>query len=159
MKDSVHDFLQVLTVLFFFLFLIEYFNSSFIFNCEIANRIYTKALRDQFKQIANDLSEPIKDGVYSSLGGPCYETVTELRGLAQLGADCAGMSTAHEALVASYCGMKVLAVALITNKAVLDYDSEDYPNHEEVIETANKRAVVVEKLIIEFVERVSQKEN
>jgi purine-nucleoside phosphorylase len=56
--------------------------------------------------------------------------------------------------VASYCGMKVLAVALITNKAVLDYDSEDFPNHEEVIETANQRAVVVEKLIIEFVERI-----
>jgi len=33
------------------------------------------------------------------------------------------MSTAHEALVASYCGLSVLAVALITNKAVLEYDS------------------------------------
>ena len=51
--------------------------------------------------------------------------------------------------------MKVLAVALITNKAVLDYDSEEFPNHEEVIETANQRAVVVEKLIIEFVERIN----
>jgi purine-nucleoside phosphorylase len=62
----------------------------------LANRIYTKEYRDLFKNISNDLNEPIKDGVYSSLGGPCYETVTELRGLAQLGADCAGMSTAHE---------------------------------------------------------------
>jgi len=119
------------------------------------NRIYTKAYRDIFKKIALDLNESIKDGVYSSLGGPCYETVTELRGLAQLGADAVGMSTAHEALVSSYCGLKVLAVALITNKAVLDYDSEEFPNHEEVIETANKRAMVVEKLIIEFVERIS----
>ena len=57
--------------------------------------------------------------------------------------------------MSSYCGLKVLAVALITNKAVLDYDSEEFPNHEEVIETANKRAMVVEKLIIEFVERIS----
>jgi len=121
-----------------------------------ANRIYTKAYRDVFKQLAQDLNEEIKDGVYSSLGGPCYETVTELRGLAQLGADCVGMSTAHEALVASYCGLKVLAVALITNKAVLEYDSENYPNHEEVIETANRRAIVVEKLIIELVQRISK---
>ena len=47
---------------------------------------------------AKDLNEEIQDGVYSSLGGPCYETVTELRGLAQLGADCVGMSTAHEVI-------------------------------------------------------------
>ena len=72
----------------------------------------------------------------------------------QLGADAVGMSTAHEALVASYCGLKVLAVALITNKAVLEYDSEDYPNHKEVIEIANKRAVDIEGLIIEFVSRI-----
>ena len=88
------------------------------------------------------------------LGGPCYETVSELRGLAQLGADSVGMSTAHEALVASYCGLQVLAIALITNKAVLDYDSDDFPNHKEVIEIANKRAVDIECLIIEFISKI-----
>lgn len=119
-----------------------------------ANRIYTKSYRDVFNKIAEDMSIPIKAGVYSSLGGPCYETVSELRGLAQLGADSVGMSTAHEALVASYCGLKVLAVALITNKAVLEYDSEDFPNHSEVIEIANKRAIDIETLIIEFIKRI-----
>lgn len=119
-----------------------------------ANRIYTKGYRDVFNKISDDLTIPIKAGVYSSLGGPCYETVSELRGLAQLGADSVGMSTAHEALVASYCGLKVLAVALITNKAVLEYDSEDFPNHSEVIEIANKRAIDIETLIIEFIKRI-----
>lgn len=119
-----------------------------------ANRIYTKSYRDVFHKIADDLTIPIKTGVYSSLGGPCYETVSELRGLSQLGADSVGMSTAHEALVASYCGLKVLAIALITNKAVLEYDSEDFPNHSEVIEIANKRAIDIETLIIEFIKRI-----
>lgn len=119
-----------------------------------ANRIYTRDYRNIFSQIAEEKDILIKSGVYSSLGGPCYETVSELRGLLQLGADAVGMSTAHEALVASYCGLKVLAVALITNKAVLEYDSEDYPNHKEVIEIANKRAVDIEGLIIEFVSRI-----
>lgn len=96
----------------------------------------------------------LRQGVYSSLGGPCYETVSELRGLLQLGADAVGMSTAHEALVASYCGLKVLAIALITNKAVIEYDSENYPNHEEVIDTANKRAKDLEDLVMEFVSRL-----
>ena len=54
--------------------------------------------------------------------------------------------------MSSYCGLKVLAVALITNKAVLDYDSEDFPNHEEVIETANKKAMLMENLIIKFIQ-------
>ena len=120
-----------------------------------ANRIYTKQLRDVFQKVADQQNIPIKSGVYSSLGGPCYETVSELRGLAQLGADSVGMSTAHEALVASYCGLKVLAVALITNKAVLDYDSEEFPNHVEVIEIANKRAKDIESLIIQFISEVT----
>ena len=71
-----------------------------------------------------------------------------------MGADAVGMSTAHEALVASYCGLKVLGIALITNKAVIEYDSENYPNHEEVIETANRRAKDLEELVSEFVKRV-----
>lgn len=121
-----------------------------------ANRIYTKKFRDVFQTIADKQNISIKSGVYSSLGGPCYETVSELRGLAQLGADSVGMSTAHEALVASYCGLNVLAVALITNKAVLEYDSEDFPNHTEVIDIANKRAQDIENLIIEFVYEISQ---
>lgn len=124
-----------------------------------ANRIYTKSFRDIFQKISADQKIDIKNGVYSSLGGPCYETVSELRGLSQLGADAVGMSTAHEALVASYCGLKVLAVALITNKAVLEYDSEDFPNHKEVVEIANKRAVDIESLIIEFISRIGSETN
>jgi purine nucleoside phosphorylase len=41
-----------------------------------------------------------------------------------------------------------------TNKAILDYDSEEFTTHEEVIEIGKKRAEVVEKLISEFVKRV-----
>ncbi len=118
------------------------------------NRIYTRGLRELFRLIGQEKEVELKEGVYSSLGGPCYETVSELRGLLLLGADSVGMSTAHEALVASYCGMQVLALALITNKAVIDYDSDFYPNHEEVIETANQRAQVLEELVTEFTKRV-----
>lgn len=119
------------------------------------SKIYTRALRDRFKKIATDKHIEIKEGVYSSLGGPCYETVSEVRGLLMLGADAVGMSTAHEALVASYCGMKVLAVALITNVSIIDYDVEEVANHEEVIDTANKSAYYMETLITEFVKNAT----
>ncbi len=118
------------------------------------NRIYTKSYRDLFEKVAKDQNVLVKVGVHSSFGGPNYETVSELRCLAALGADSAGMSTTHEALVASYCGLKTLAIALITNKAVLEYDSDEFPNHLEVLEIAEKRAKVVEGLVVEFISRL-----
>ena len=123
------------------------------------NRIYTKALREIFHNCAKEKNILIKEGVYSSLGGPCYETVSELRGLLMLGADSVGMSTAHEALVASYCGLQVLAIALITNKAIIEYDSDNFPNHEEVIEVANKRAKDLEYLVSELVTKIDSNKN
>lgn len=50
----------------------------------------------------------------------------------------------------------MLGVALITNKAIFDYDSEDGPSHDEVISIANKRAAIVESLITEFVHKISK---
>lgn len=107
------------------------------------NKIYSKSHRDLFNAIAKEKNIVVKNGIHSSFGGPNYETVSELRCLASLGADSAGMSTTHEALVANYCGLKILALALITNKAVLEYDSEEFPNHLEVLEIAAKRAGVI----------------
>ena len=121
------------------------------------NRLYKKSLRDLFRQCAQELNVDVKEGVYSSFGGPNYESVTELRALLMFGVDSVGMSVAHEALVAGHAGMEVFALSLITNKAVLDYDSEEQANHEEVIETANKRAKDIEELVMLFVKKITEK--
>ncbi|KAI9761201.1 MAG: hypothetical protein M1840_002001 [Geoglossum simile] len=62
----------------------------------------------------------IHEGVYAFVGGPSYETRAECRLLRFLGADLVGMSTVPEIIVARHSGLRVLALSLVTNIAVLD---------------------------------------
>jgi purine-nucleoside phosphorylase len=118
------------------------------------NRLYKKSLREIFKQTGAELNVELKEGIYISYGGPSYETVSEIRAFRMMGADAVGMSTAHEAIVAGHCGMNVFALALITNKAVHEYDSEVQANHEEVVFVANQKAKTIEDLVINFVGKI-----
>jgi len=62
----------------------------------------------------------LHEGVYVYVGGPSYETRAECRMLRLLGADVVGMSTVPEVIVARHCGLRVLAMSLVTNNAVLE---------------------------------------
>ena len=53
--------------------------------------------------------------------------------LFQIGADAVGMSTVPETVVASWCGMVVLGISLITNICILDPESSEEPTAEEVV--------------------------
>lgn len=81
---------------------------------------------------------PLVRGVYAGLLGPAYETPSEIRMLAWVGADAVGMSTVAEALAARASGMKVAGISCITNYAA--GITNDVPNHEEVIEVGRRAA-------------------
>lgn len=66
------------------------------------------------------------------------------------------MSTVHEVIVARHSGIRVFALSLISNKAVMDYTSEEKANHEEVLETGEQRAQQLVKLVSTLVSRISQ---
>ncbi len=70
-------------------------------------------------------------GVYLATSGPTYETRAEYRMQRIFGADVVGMSTAPEVRVANRCGMRVLALSMVSN--VARPDCPEPANHDEVL--------------------------
>lgn len=86
-------------------------------------------------------------GTYCMVSGPSYETCAEAQMLLRSGADCVGMSTVPEVVVARHSGMAVLGLSLITNKVRLPGDTGEPASHEEVLETVQERSTQIEKLV------------
>nr|XP_005603240.1 purine nucleoside phosphorylase isoform X1 [Equus caballus] len=89
----------------------------------------------------------LQEGTYVMVAGPNFETVAECRLLQKLGADAVGSSTVPEVIVARHCGLRVFGFSLITNKVVMDYESLEKANHEEVLEAGRQAAQKLEKFV------------
>ncbi|KAL2918235.1 Purine nucleoside phosphorylase [Polyrhizophydium stewartii] len=64
--------------------------------------------------------ECLREGTYVFVTGPSFETRAEARFLRDyVKADCVGMSTVPEVVVAKHCGLRVLGISLITNKVAV----------------------------------------
>ena len=113
---------------------------------------YTPALRRLADEVAAAQGVALRHGVYLGYMGPSYETPAEIRAFRVLGADAVGMSTVPEVIVASHCGLPVLAISLVTNMAAGVLEKKLDEN--EVIETAAARAKVLERLVTGIVERL-----
>mmetsp|Transcript_10951 Transcript_10951/g.20408 ORF Transcript_10951/g.20408 Transcript_10951/m.20408 type:complete len:304 (-) Transcript_10951:214-1125(-) len=97
-----------------------------------------------------EISKLMRTGNYTQVSGPNYESRGEIKMLRIVGADAVGMSTVPEVLVAVGCGMKVLALCMITNIAVLPGDDLPPANHAEVIDVVNDRTKDVQSLVSRF---------
>ncbi len=76
---------------------------------------YDPELRSLAKRLASSCKLRVQEGVYAFQVGPHFETPAEIRFLRMSGADAAGMSTVTEAITAAHCGIRTLAISLITN--------------------------------------------
>ena len=76
---------------------------------------YDPELRRLARQAATEQRLPLHEGVYVAVTGPNLETRAEYRMLRQLGADVVGMSMVPEVLVARHCGIRVLAVTVVSD--------------------------------------------
>jgi purine-nucleoside phosphorylase len=97
---------------------------------------YDPKLRRLACRAARRLKIKCSEGVYAALLGPSFETPAEIRALRLLGADAVGMSTVPEVIAARQMGLRVMAVALITNRAA---GLSPRPlSHEEVLEAGRQ---------------------
>lgn len=110
---------------------------------------YSKAMMAKAKEIANIMSLEIHDGVYLGLQGPTFETLAEYRMVKALGADCVGMSTVPEVIVARHMDMECFGLSVITDMG--DEENIDEVNHEEVLKAAKAAEPVVRTLIKELI--------
>jgi purine-nucleoside phosphorylase len=76
----------------------------------------------------------VRQGIYASVTGPCYETPAEIRALRACGADAVGMSTTREIQAGFDLGLECAAVSCITNRAA--GLSKGIIDHEEVLANA-----------------------
>ncbi|CAF0910690.1 unnamed protein product [Brachionus calyciflorus] len=118
--------------------------------------IYDKKLRQILHDCGKELNLDLREGVYGTISGPSYETVTDSLFYLRNGADCVGMSTSHEATVACYCGIKVVAFSIITDKVAIEYDAEDGSDHNEIVKIAKLKAKDAEKLVSNFIQKLNQ---
>lgn len=79
---------------------------------------YDLELRRLAIQAANEQRLPLHEGVYVAVAGPNLETRAEYRMLRQIGADVVGMSMVPEVLVARHCGLRVLAVTVVSDACI-----------------------------------------
>ncbi len=100
------------------------------------SQAYDPELRRAARRAAKQLRIRCFEGVYAGLLGPSFETPAEIRALQRLGADAVGMSTVPEVIAARQMGVRVMAVASITNRAA--GLSRQPLSHEEVLEAGQK---------------------
>ncbi|KAJ1564141.1 hypothetical protein HK405_015714, partial [Cladochytrium tenue] len=119
----------------------------------------------------------MREGTYAFVAGPSFESRAEARFLQANGADCVGMSTVPEVVVARHAGLRVLGLSLVTNRVDRSHGrsaraavglppapGEDakvvagdeaagiVANHEEVLAAGAARSVDMQRLVRKIVE-------
>lgn len=110
---------------------------------------YSAIMIAKVKEIAIAQNIEVFDGVYMGLQGPTFETLHEYKMVKVLGADCVGMSTVPEVIVARHMDLETFGISVIT-----DIGSEEHLEnitHEEVLKAANAAEPKVRQLIKELI--------
>src|SRR5262249_47306269 len=79
---------------------------------------YDPVLRERFAVAAGETGgRKTSEAVFMWFPGPSFETPAEINAARALGADLVGMTTVPDVIIARSIGLRVLAVAMVTNYA------------------------------------------
>lgn len=112
---------------------------------------YSQKMIAQAKDIAEKFNIEVFDGIYLGLQGPTFETLAEYKMVKILGADCVGMSTVPEVIVARHMDLETFGISVITDMG--NEESIESITHEEVLEAAKKAEPNVRLLIKELIKQ------
>lgn len=113
---------------------------------------YSKNMIAKAKELAKKLNIEVKDGIYLGLQGPTFETLAEYKMVKNIGADCVGMSTVPEVIVARHMEMETFGLSVITDMG--NEENIETISHDEVLEAAKsaepKVRLLIRELILEY---------
>lgn len=116
---------------------------------------YDPELCDEVRAAAIEHRIALREGVYGGFLGPAFETPSEVRMAARLGADAVGMSTVPEVITARAMGVRCFGVSCITNSGA---GISPVPlSHIEVIETTDRIAETFQSLVLAALARVADR--
>lgn len=105
-----------------------------------------------FESVAVERGIVVRRAILVAVAGPNLETAAEYRYLRRIGADVVGMSMVPEAIVAVHCGMRVLALSVVTD--LCPADNLQPANIAEIIQTAERAEPKLRELVTEYLRRL-----
>ena len=110
---------------------------------------YNLQLRKKIQKVSKKSKIKLNEGIYAMYSGPNFEPPAEINALKILGCDVVGMSTVPEVIIANHCGIKTLAISVVTNYAA--GLSKKKLSHKETLSEAKKAEKNIIKLIKNFI--------
>ncbi len=110
---------------------------------------YNRKLIAKAKQIAQELNIEVRQGVYYGLQGPTFETLAEYKMVKIVGADCVGMSTVPEVIVARHMDLDCFGISIISD--IGSEEEMENISHEEVLKAVKIAEPKARKLIKELI--------
>ena len=114
---------------------------------------YDRDLISLAKSTALELGIPLQKGVFVAVAGPNLETRAEYRFLRMIGADCVGMSTVPEVIVAAHAGLRVLGLSIVTDLCLPD--ALEPVEIKKILEVAAKGGERLAKLLPKILEKLA----
>ena len=110
---------------------------------------YSRKMIAKVTELAKGLNITVHEGIYLGLQGPTFETLAEYKMVKILGADCVGMSTVPEVIVARHMDLETFGISVITDMG--NAESIGTISHDEVLEAAKEAEPKVRSLIKELI--------